>query len=70
MAADAGLPGTITSSTFQGSTTLIGVRLDVLDSLVTVDVGHELTIDHAVGARIGVEVNGARAVCEPVAAAA
>ena len=70
VAADAGLPGTITSSTFQGSTTLIGVRLDVLDSLVTVDVGHELTIDHAVGARIGVEVNGARAVCEPVAAAA
>jgi putative spermidine/putrescine transport system ATP-binding protein len=63
-----GLPGTITSTTFQGSTTLVGVRLDGLDSLVTVDVGHGLTVDHVVGARVGVVVNGERAVCEPVAA--
>jgi hypothetical protein len=36
--------------------------------LVTVDVGHGLTVDHVVGARVGVVVNGERAVCEPVAA--
>ena len=63
-----GLPGTITSTTFQGSTTLVGVRLDGLDSLVTVDVGQALTADHVPGARVGVLVNGERAVCEAVAA--
>jgi len=63
-----GLPGTITQTTFQGSTTLVGVRLDGLDSLVTVDVGHALTAEHVVGARIAVVVNGDRAVCEAVAA--
>jgi ABC-type Fe3+/spermidine/putrescine transport system ATPase subunit len=59
-----GLPGTVTSVTFQGSTTLVGVRLDVLDHLVTVDVGQGGADTLRIGDRVQVEVNGANAVVE------
>ena len=63
--ADTGLPGSVTSVTFQGATTLIGVRLDVLDHLVSADVGGG-TADHLqIGDRVCVAINGANAVCEP-----
>jgi putative spermidine/putrescine transport system ATP-binding protein len=67
LAAD-GLPGTITSITFQGASTLVGVRLDVIDRLVSVDVGQGAADTLSVGDRVGVDVNGANAVCEPIAA--
>jgi hypothetical protein len=62
---DSGLPGTVTSVTFQGATTLIGVRLDVLDHLVSVDVGQGAADHLQMGDRVSVLVNGANAVCEP-----
>ncbi len=63
--AENGLPGTVTSVTFQGATTLVGVRLDVLDILVSADVGRGAADHLQVGDRVGVGVNGSNAVCEP-----
>ena len=61
-----GMPGTVTSVTFQGATTLVGVRLDVIDNLVSVDVGQGAADQLNIGDRVGVEISGANAVCEPV----
>ena len=62
---DDGLPGSVTSVTFQGATTLVGVRLDVLDVLVSADVGSGEADHLQIGDRVSVVVNGANAVCEP-----
>jgi putative spermidine/putrescine transport system ATP-binding protein len=62
--ADDGLAGTVTAVTFQGSTTLVGVRLDVLDLLVTVDVVQGAADQLAVGDRVNVKIDGANGVCE------
>ena len=62
---EGGLPGTVTSVTFQGATTLIGVRLDVLDQLVSADIGQGAADHLQLGDRVSVLVNGANAVCEP-----
>ncbi len=59
-----GLVGTVASLTFQGSSTIVGVRLDVLDQLVTAEVGQGVGDDLAVGRRVGVHVDGSRGVCE------
>ncbi len=61
-----GLVGTVASITFQGASTLVGVRLDVLDRLVSVDVGQGAADHLTIGDRVAVGVNGANAVCEPV----
>jgi len=61
-----GLPGTVTSVTFQGATTLIGVRLDVLDHLVRADVGKGAADQLQIGDRVAVGINGSNAVCETV----
>jgi putative spermidine/putrescine transport system ATP-binding protein len=63
LAAD-GLKGTVTSVTFQGASTLVGVRLDVIDRLVSVDVGQGGADSLSLGDRVGVGVNGSNAVCE------
>ncbi len=63
--ADEGMQGTVASVTFQGSSTLVGVRLDVVDRLVIIDVGQGGADSLSPGDRIGVGVNGANAVCEP-----
>jgi putative spermidine/putrescine transport system ATP-binding protein len=63
---DDGFPGTVASITFQGATTLVGVRLDVSDNLVSVDVGQGAADDLALGDRVMVGVNGSNAVCETV----
>ncbi len=60
----AGYPGTVTSITFQGATTLVGVRLDVADNLVSIDVGQGEADALTIGDRVSVGVNGANAVCE------
>jgi len=65
---DGGLPGTVSAVTFQGATTLIGVRMDVLDNLVSVDVGQGHADTLQIGDRVAVGINGAHAVCEPVSA--
>jgi putative spermidine/putrescine transport system ATP-binding protein len=70
VAADTGLVGTVTSVTFQGSSTVVGVRLDVLDQLVTAEVNQGIGDNVMIGARVGVQVDGTRGVCEPVAAVA
>ena len=64
--AEGGLPGTVSAVTFQGATTLIGVRMDVLDNLVSVDVGQGHADNLQIGDRVAVSINGAHAVCEPV----
>ncbi|MDO8363304.1 MAG: ABC transporter ATP-binding protein [Actinomycetota bacterium] len=61
---ESGLAGTVTSVTFQGASTLVGVRLDVLDRLVSVDVGQGAADHLTIGDRVGVGVNGTHAVCE------
>lgn len=61
---DDGLPGTAASVTFQGSSTLVGVRLDVLDALVVIDVGRDGADQVGIGDRVRVTVNGTNAVCE------
>ena len=62
--ADSGLAGTVAAVTFQGSTTLVGVRLDVLDLLVTVDVVQGAADLLAIGDRVNVKIDGANGVCE------
>jgi len=61
---DAGLPGTVTTCTFQGSATVLGVRLDVLDVVVAVYVAG--IADLAPGERVEVAIDGQRAVCESI----
>jgi putative spermidine/putrescine transport system ATP-binding protein len=58
-----GLSGTVTGVTFQGATTIVGVRLDVLDQLVNVET--RAGADPVIGSRITVTVDGTRGVCEP-----
>jgi putative spermidine/putrescine transport system ATP-binding protein len=61
---DDGFPGTVTSVTFQGATTLVGVRLDVIDRLVSIDVGQGDADHLGIGDRVQVALNGGNAVCE------
>ncbi len=58
-----GLSGTATGVTFQGATTIVGVRLDVLDQLVHVEI--RAGADPVIGSRVTVTVDGTRGVCEP-----
>jgi len=62
---EGGLPGSVTAVTFQGATTLIGVRLDTLDLLVSADVGQGAADRLQVGDRVSALINGSNAVCEP-----
>jgi putative spermidine/putrescine transport system ATP-binding protein len=59
-----GFPGSVTSITFQGATTLVGVRLDVSDELVSVGVGRGKADHLTLGDRVQVDVHGANAVLE------
>ena len=61
-----GFPGTVASVTFQGATTFLGVRLDVSDNLVSVDVGQGAADQLRIGDRIAVGVSGVNAVCEAI----
>jgi putative spermidine/putrescine transport system ATP-binding protein len=59
-----GIPGTVTSLSFEGVATTVGVRLDVVDTLVKVHVVGSVEGKHAVGDRVHVQVAGERAVVE------
>ncbi len=62
-----GLVGSVVSSTFHGATNMVGVRLDVLDTLVSVSLPGSLAGQHAAGDRVGVVVDATRAIVEPAA---
>jgi putative spermidine/putrescine transport system ATP-binding protein len=61
-----GMPGTVTSRTFQGAATIVGVRLDVTDALVSVHVSGSAAANLTPGDRVNVVIDGARGVCEEV----
>jgi len=61
---DGGLPGTVTTCTFQGSATVPGVRLDLLDVVAAVYVAG--IADLSPGERVEVAIDGQRAVCESI----
>ncbi|MGD9999706.1 MAG: ABC transporter ATP-binding protein [Ilumatobacteraceae bacterium] len=60
-----GLPGTVVTCTFQGASTVLAVRVDALDVLVSVHVAG--VADLAPGERVEVAIDGTRAVCEAAA---
>jgi putative spermidine/putrescine transport system ATP-binding protein len=62
-----GIPGTVASLSFEGVATTVGVRLDVVDTLVKVHVVGSVEGKHAVGDRVNVQVSGERAVVEATA---
>jgi ABC-type Fe3+/spermidine/putrescine transport system ATPase subunit len=59
---DGGIPGTVTTCTFQGSATVLGVRLDVVDVVAAVHVAGIADLNP--GERVHVAIDGSRAVCE------
>lgn len=64
---ETGLPGTVVSTTFQGTSTLVKVRLDVLDVLVDVHTSGSIAAHLGPGDRSSVTINATHAVCEPAA---
>ena len=65
---DDGLAGTVTGVTFQGAATIVGVRLDVLDTLVTAHLAGADADEITPGGRVKVAIDGARAVVETITA--
>lgn len=63
-----GLLATVVSCTFQGATTVVRVRIDVLDTLVSVHLGSTEASHFAPGQRVVATIDGTRAVCELKAA--
>lgn len=61
---DQGIPGTVVARTFQGAATVVSVRLDVIDSLVSVHVAGMGAASLAAGDRTTVTIDGTRALCE------
>jgi len=62
-----GLPGTVVATTFQGASTIMSVRVDSLDVLVAVHTPGAAAADVVPGRRVGIAIDGARAVSETVA---
>ena len=61
-----GLPGTVVSRTFQGASSVVTTRLDVLDTLVAAHVQGTGSASADPGTRVHVVIDGTRAVCETV----
>ena len=66
-AGNGGLPGTVVSRTFQGATSVVTTRLDVLDTLVSAHVSGAGSAFADPGTRVILVIDGTRAVCETVA---
>jgi putative spermidine/putrescine transport system ATP-binding protein len=62
----AGLPGTVVSRTFQGATSVVTTRLDVLDTLVSAHVSGAGSAFADPGTRVNLVIDGTRAVCETI----
>ena len=65
---DDGLGRDVTGATFQGAATIVGVRLDVLDTLVTAYLAGADADKITPGDRVKVAIDGARAVVETITA--
>jgi len=62
----AGLAGTVVSRTFQGAATVVAVRLDTIDTLVSVNLAGVGAGELAPGDRTAIGIDGTRALCESV----
>ena len=64
-----GLAGTVTAVTFQGPTTVITVRLDRFDKLVSAEMNTAVAPVVAIGERVGITLDAVRALAERTAIA-
>jgi ABC-type Fe3+/spermidine/putrescine transport system ATPase subunit len=64
-----GLPGSVTARTFQGAATILGVRLDAIDTLVSVHTSGSAATHLSPGDRVNVVIDGTRGVVETPAEA-
>jgi putative spermidine/putrescine transport system ATP-binding protein len=64
-----GMPGSVVGRTFQGAATIVSVRLDGSDSLVSVHVSGSAAAHLGPGDRVNVVMDGTRGVCEAGVAA-
>ncbi|MCU1397152.1 MAG: spermidine/putrescine transporter ATP-binding protein [Acidimicrobiales bacterium] len=64
-----GLAGTVTATTFQGASTVVGLRLDVLDVLIHAHLNSSTASHLAAGQRVSVQIDGTRGVLESLGAA-
>jgi len=62
--AENGLQGTVTAVTFQGPTTIISVRLDRFDKLVSAEMNTAVAPIVIIGDRVGVTIDATRALAE------
>jgi putative spermidine/putrescine transport system ATP-binding protein len=65
-AGEPGLAATVTATTFEGASTIVGLRVDVLDVLVKADISSSTASHLSPGDRVSVQIDGARAVCETI----
>jgi putative spermidine/putrescine transport system ATP-binding protein len=63
-----GIPGTVTGRTFQGAATIVAVRLDIADALVSVHTSGSAAANLTPGDRVSVVIDGTRGVCESAVA--
>ena len=61
---DQGLVGTVSGQTFAGAATLVHVRVDRLDILISAHGTSTRASELVAGTRVAVKVDGARALCE------
>ncbi|MGH9134031.1 MAG: ABC transporter ATP-binding protein [Ilumatobacteraceae bacterium] len=61
-----GLAGTVVSRTFQGASSVVTTRLDVLDTLVSAHIAGTGAASADPGTRVHVVIDGTRAVCEAI----
>ncbi len=59
-----GLVGTVSGQTFAGAATLVHVRVDLLDILISAHGTSTRAAELVAGSRVAVTVDGARALCE------
>ena len=59
-----GMPGSVTARTFRAPATIVGVRLDIADSLVAVHASGSAAAHLTPGDRVNVVIDGSRGVCE------
>ncbi|MEY4229979.1 MAG: hypothetical protein RLZZ362_828 [Actinomycetota bacterium] len=65
---DGGLPGSVTSTTFQGASTTVTIRLDRLDRLVSLHTSGSEAAHVTPGDRVRVTVDAAHGLCESAGA--
>jgi putative spermidine/putrescine transport system ATP-binding protein len=61
-----GLTGSVVTRTFAGPSTVVHVRLDRIDRLVSAHLASAQVNGYEPGSRVAVSVDGTRAICEPL----